>query len=153
MKTKLLVANRKARSVYTIEDTFLAGVVLTGPEVKSLRLAHASLVGSFVRIIKGEPYLVNAQINPYAYADNTDYEPGRMRKLLLKKSELDKLVGITSAQKRVLVPLSFELSNRHIKLKVGICRGKKQHEQRETIKRRTQKRELAKEFKTQLKGF
>jgi len=129
------------------------GLVLTGPEVKSLRQAHASLVGSFIRIISGEAFLINAKVNPYAFAINAEYDPQRIRKLLLKKSELDRLISLTTHQKRVLVPLSFELSRRLIKLKVGIGRGKKQYEQRETIKRRQQKRELAKEFKTQLKGF
>ncbi|MBU0979014.1 MAG: SsrA-binding protein SmpB [Patescibacteria group bacterium] len=148
-----LVVNRKARSLYQIEDTFLAGLVLSGPEVKSLRQAHASLVGSFVRIINGEAFLINAQISPYVFAINTEYDARRIRKLLLKKAELDRLTVITTQQKRVLVPLSFELDHRRIKLKVGIGRGKKQYEQRETIKRRQQKREMAKEFKTQLKGF
>ena len=148
-----LVVNRKAKSQYSIEDTFLAGLVLTGQEVKSLRLAHASLVGSFVKIINGEAFLINAQINPYVFADNSEYDAKRMRKLLLKKSELERLIVLTTQQKRVLVPLSIDLEHRRIKLKVGVGRGKKQYEQRETIKRRHQKREMAKEFKSQLKGF
>ncbi len=148
-----LVFNKRARHDYTIEDELVAGVVLTGAEVKSLRLGHASLTGSFVKIIGDEAFLLNAQISPYKYADNTEYDPKRTRKLLLKRRELDRVVGQAQQKGRSLVALEFKLIHNRIKLVIGIGRGKKQYEQRETLKRRAQSREIAQQTKASLRGF
>jgi len=148
-----LIVNRKARADYEIEDTLVAGLVLTGPEVKSVRLGHGSLTGSFVKIIDNEAFLIGAQISPYAYADNSEYDVTRTGKLLLKRSQLDKLIGLINQQKRTLVPLALKVMGRTIKLEIAVGRGKKKHEKRETLKKRKQKRDLAKDFKAKLKGF
>jgi SsrA-binding protein len=149
----LLVTNKKARHDYQIEDTLLAGVVLTGAEVKSLRLKQASLKGSFVRLVKGEAWLIDAQISPYKFANNSEYDPKRMRKLLLKKRELGRLVGLKEQTGRTIVPLAFKLINNHIKLEIGVGRGLKQHEKREKLKKRADRREAQKVLKAKLKGF
>ncbi len=149
----LLVANKKARHDYQIEDTLLAGVVLTGSEVKSLRLKQASLKGAFVRLIKGEAWLVDAQISPYKFASNLEYDPKRMRKLLLTKKELGRLVGLKEQSGRTIVPLEFQLVGNKIKLKIGLGRGLKKHEKREKLKKRADRREAQRLLKSKLKGF
>lgn len=148
-----LLVNARARHDYQIEATWQAGMVLSGPEVKSLRLRHGSLTGSFVKLVGDELFLVGAQINPYAYADNSEYDPKRTRKLLLKRKEIEKLRGQLEQKGRSLVPLSIFLAHNRLKLEIGLGIGKKQHEKREQLRRRAQKRQLDKEFKTKLRGF
>ncbi len=143
----ILIANRKARSEFEIEKTYTAGLVLTGPEVKSLRAKKGSLAGSYVKIIGNEAFLLNAQISPYEYADNREYEPKRTRKLLLKRREIDQLQGYLDQKGRTLVPLSFSLAGRRIKIEVGVGRGLKQHEKREKLKKRAIERDIARETK------
>ncbi|MEX0895881.1 MAG: SsrA-binding protein SmpB [Patescibacteria group bacterium] len=143
----ILVQNRHARHEYDIEQKYTAGVVLSGQETKSLRLGRASLVGSYVRIVGGEAILLNAQITPYQFANNPDYEPKRTRKLLLKKSEIQDLETWSTQKKRSLVALNFKLVSNRIKLTIGIGRGLKSHDKRRKLKERDQKRELQKQFK------
>lgn len=143
----LLVKNKRAKFDYDIQKTWHAGIVLTGPEVKSLRNKQASLQGSYVKIINGEAWLINAQINPYPYADQTDYDPKRTRKLLLTKKEIFKLQEYAQAKNYNIIPLAFELINNRIKVKIGIGKGKKEYEKREKIKKRELKRKMAREFK------
>jgi len=143
----ILIQNKKAHFDYDIEKTYLAGVVLTGPEVKSLRLKHASLAGSYVQIQSGEAVLLNAQINPYAYADNHDYEPRRTRKLLLSKKEILQLDDLHKNGKRALVPLAIELQGNLIKVKIGVGRGLKKFDKREKIKKRDQERQIRRQMK------
>jgi SsrA-binding protein len=146
-----LVVNKKAFHDYEIKDSFYAGVALTGPEVKSLRGRHASLTGSYVKVVSGELFLLGAMISPYAYADNRDYDPIRTRKLLVAKKELLKLQQQHDQQKVSLIPLSFELGGRFIKLKVGIGRGKKQYQHRQALKERDLKRAAAAEVKQRIR--
>jgi SsrA-binding protein len=117
-------------------------VVLTGGEVKSLRGKHGSLSGSFVKILGNEAWLVNAQISPYPYADNTDYDPKRSRKLLLKRQEILKLQTDAQQKGRVLVPLRIEAVGPFIKVVVGIGRGRSTVDKRKVIQKREQDREL-----------
>lgn len=142
-----LINNRQARHEYDIEQTYTAGIVLSGPEVKSLRQKHGSLAGSYIRIIGGEAVLLNAQINPYAFSAIKEYDPKRTRKLLLKKSELLELSELSTNKKRSLVPLSIDLLGRYIKLTVGVGRGLKQFDKRRKIKERDQERDLQRELK------
>ena len=148
-----LIVNRKAKSEYEIEDKMVAGAVLTGPEVKSLRLGQGSLAGSYIKIIDSEAFLIGAQINPYSYADNRDYDAKRTRKLLFKRKQLDRLIGLIKYQRRTMFPLAWFIQGRKIKLEVGIGRGRRQYEKREVLKRRKQKRDLARKYKSNLKGF
>lgn len=143
----VLVVNKKARHEFEISKTLTAGIVLSGPEVKSLRLKHASLVGSFVKVIGKEVFLLNAQINPYSFADSTDYDPKKTRKLLVKKKEVYDLLEITSQKGWSVVPLKIFLSGKRIKLEIGIGKGKKEYEKRAVLKERTIKRETDRALK------
>ena len=145
----LLVKNRKARHDYEIKKTLSAGVVLTGAEVKSLRNKSASLSGSYVKIINNEAWLINAQINPYQYADQQDYDPKRSRKLLLTKKQIFKLKEYVKSKNLSLIPLSFEMINNRIKLKIGVSKEQKEYEKRSKLKKKDLKRRMAKEFKRQ----
>ena len=143
----MLIQNKKARYEFDISKTLTAGVELLGLEVKSLRLKHGSLTGSFVKIIGDEAFVVNAQINPYSFADTSDYDPKRTRKLLLKKKEIYMLKETISQKGWALVPLQFFLQGRNIKLEIGIGRGKKEFEKRAVLKERAIKRDVDRELK------
>lgn len=142
-----LIVNKKARLQYEISQTVQAGVILTGAEVKSLRNKSGSLTGSFVKPLNNELFLIGAQITPYKFADNTDYDPKRTRKLLLKKREIVDLIAATTRKGWALIPLSFEVVGRKIKLNVGLGRGKQEFEKRAAIKTRDLKREMQQEIK------
>ncbi|HPS40800.1 MAG TPA: SsrA-binding protein SmpB [Candidatus Woesebacteria bacterium] len=137
-----LVFNKKANYEYTISKKFIAGIVLEGMEVKSLRLKQASLNGSYIKEIGGELFLINAQINAYAFANQENYDPKRSRKLLLKKSELKTLLENSKQKGFAIVPLAFFLAHNKIKLEFALAKGKKEYEKRENIKKRALKREL-----------
>lgn len=143
----LLVKNKKARFEYEISKTYHAGVVLSGGEVKSLRLKNGSLTGSYAKYIGGELFLINAQINPYQFAKNEDYDPKRTRKLLLRKKEIYQLAEASSKKGWNIVPLSFELEHNKIKLVIGLGRGKKQFEKREILKKKAIQRDMERERK------
>lgn len=144
----LLLINKRARHDYAIEKTYMTGIVLSGPEVKSLRNKSGSFRGSFVKVISGEVFLINMQITPYKFADNEKYDPKRTRKLLLKKKEIEQLAEDLNKKNRTVVPLSFETVGRNIKLKIGVGRGLKLHDKRAKMKKRTMDRDVAKELKS-----
>lgn len=146
------IKNKSVFREYEIEKTWQAGIVLTGPEVKSVRLGQVSLKGSHVKVLSGEVFLVNAQITPYKFSKQEDYDPKRTRKLLLKKSEINQLIGLIEQKKRALVPVAIEI-DRRIKVTIGLGRGLKQYERREKLKRRDQKREVEAQVKSSLRGF
>ncbi len=143
----ILIRNKKASHDYELERSFQAGVVLEGREVKSLRQKHGSLKEAYVKIIDGEAFLINAQINPYQYARNEDYDPTRRRKLLLHRRELATLSQASRQKNRTLVPLSFEVVGKRIKLNLAIGRGKREYEKRKQLKKRAQERDIAREIK------
>jgi len=147
----ILLVNKKARFEYEISQTYQAGVMLSGAEVKSLRNKSGSLTGSFVKILGDEAYLINAQITPYKYADNRDFDPKRTRKLLLRKKEIAQLLEATGQKGNTLVPLALELAGRNIKLSLGIGRGKKQYERRAELKKRANDRDIAREMKEKIR--
>ena len=138
-----LVFNKKAQYEYTISKKFIAGVVLSGAEVKSLRLQQASLNGSYIKEVGGELFLINAQINAYSFAKQENYDPKRSRKLLLKKSELEALIEASRQKCFAIIPIAFFLSHNLIKLEIALGKGKKEYEKRENIKKRDLQRELA----------
>lgn len=139
---KVLARNRKATHDYQIEERVEAGLVLTGSEVKSLRDQKVSIAEGFVTIRGGEAYLVNTQILEYPQAHQQNHEPLRERKLLLHRREIAKLDTKLTQQGYSLVPMSIYLKNGRIKLEVGLGRGKKQYEKRETVKAAEAKREI-----------
>lgn len=147
----MYIVNKKAFHDYTILEKLEAGIQLTGAEVKSLRGGHAQLDGAFVRIIGSEAYLVGSQIFPFLYARPEGYDPRRTRKLLLHRKELTSLKGRTEGAGLTLVPLAWYTKGPHIKLEIGLARGKKQFEKREAKRREDQKRELDREFRGKVK--
>jgi len=142
-----LIVHKQARHDYAIQETLQAGMVLLGHEVKSLRGKHGSLAGSFVRVVGGEAFLLNAQVSPYPYADTKEYDPKRSRKLLLKKKEIRQLAEASQRKGWSLVPLSIEVEGRNIKLTIGLGQGKKQFEKRAELKKRAVQRDVEKEMK------
>ncbi len=136
-----LVDNRRARFEYEISEKYVAGIVLAGHEVKSLRLKQASLAGSFVQIIGGEAFLLNALISPYKFATIPDYEPQRTRKLLLKKSELLTLQSVKQDKNRTLIPVAIVLEHNKIKVVVGVAKARKKGDKREYLKKRAELRD------------
>lgn len=149
MSSKLLLKNRRASYDYEILKKYEAGIVLTGPEVKSLRNRSGSFFGSYVKLMSGEAYLLNAQISPYKFADNRDYDPKRTRKLLLHNKELEELEQLSQQQGCALIPLAFILRGRNIKLELAMARGKKKHDRRRELKQKAQQRDAAREMKGQ----
>jgi SsrA-binding protein len=143
----ILLENRKARAEFEMLETYQAGIVLTGAEVKSLRNKSGSLNGSFVKVVSDNFFLIGAQITPYKYADNREYDPKRTRQLLLKKNEMYGLVEASSTKGKSLVPLSFELRHGKIKLNFAVARGKKLHDRRKELRERDISRETEKELK------
>lgn len=141
--TKTIASNRKAFHDYAIQDTNEAGVVLSGTEVKSLRKNGCSLVDGFVRLKDGEAWLVNVHIPPYEQGTFfSQHEPRRDRKLLLHKKELARLSGKLQEKGLTLLPLRMYFRRNHVKVEVGLGRGKKMYDKREAIKEREVRREL-----------
>lgn len=144
---KLIANNKKARHDYFIEETYEAGMVLHGTEVKSLRLGKCSIKESFIRIEKDEVYIYNMHISPYEKGNIFNKDPLRVKKLLLHKYEIHKIAGKIQQQGYTLVPLNVYLSGSLVKLDIGLARGKKLYDKRQDIAKRDQRREAEKNFK------
>jgi SsrA-binding protein len=145
---KLIAENRKARHDFHIEDTYEAGIVLVGTEVKSLRLGKANLKDSYGRIKNGEVFVHQMHIGVYPFAYYNNHDPLRPRKLLLHDYEIKKLYGKVNEKGYSLVPLRLYFKSGKVKLRLALAKGKQRHDKRETIRRRDQKRELDRERKT-----
>ncbi len=147
---KIFAENKKAYFDYEILEKFEAGIVLTGSEVKSIKTGTVSLQGSYVVIDKkGEVFLIGANIPPYQPQNElTSYDNERSRKLLLKKREIEYLIGKSRERGLTLIPLRVYTKNAKIKLEFGIAKGKKTFDKRETIKKRETKREIERELKS-----
>jgi SsrA-binding protein len=141
-EVKLLLRNKRARHDYLIEQTLEAGLVLTGSEVKSLREARAVLSDAYVMVRHGEAWLVNMQVNEYAWANVFNHAPKRDRKLLLHRREIDKLDEATGQKGMTAVPLEVYLKNGRIKLLVGIGRGKKEYDKRQEQRKKQAERDV-----------
>jgi SsrA-binding protein len=138
---KTIARNKKARHEYFIEDTYEAGIVLTGTEVKSLREGRASLVDGFAQIRDGELWMYNVHIPEYNQGTWNNHAPRRLRKLLLHKSEIQKLIGKTKESGLTLIPLELYFKDGKAKVELGLARGKKDYDKRQVIMERTMKRE------------
>jgi SsrA-binding protein len=136
-----IAENRKAFHDYHILETWEAGVVLLGTEVKSIREGRVNLRDSFARIDKGEVWLHNVNISAYSHRGYADHEPLRQRKLLMHRDEVRKLIGKTTEKGMTLVPLRLYFKSGRVKVAVGLAKGKKDYDKRETIKRREVERE------------
>jgi SsrA-binding protein len=139
---KLVASNRKARFEYEILDTFEAGIALLGPEVKSLRAGNANLTDAYAIVRRGEVFLVNAHIGPYDQAGRANAAPRRERKLLLHRAEIERLTGRVAERGFTLVPIELYFKDGRAKIQLGLARGKKTHDKRETIRERESDREL-----------
>ncbi len=145
---KIVCKNRKARHEYQIFDTIEAGLVLLGPEVKSLREGRANLSDSYAGFQAGEAWLYNVHISPYPHAVNfANLDPTRPRKLLLNKKEIKRLIGKIQERGFTLIPLSIYFKNGKAKVELALAKGKKIYDKRETMRRRTVERELKKRYK------
>jgi len=138
---KTIARNKKARHEYSIEDTWEAGIVLTGTEVKSLREGRASLVDGFAQIRDGELWMYNVHIPEYNQGTWNNHAPRRLRKLLLHKSEIQKLIGKTKESGLTLIPLELYFKDGKAKVELGLARGKREYDKRQTLLERTMKRE------------
>lgn len=149
---KLIAQNRKARHEYSVEDTFEAGIALTGTEVKSLRAGRASLVDGFATIDDGEMYLRGVHIPEYEQGSWTNHEPRRVRKLLLHKGEILRLIGKTKESGLTLVPLSLYFVNGKVKVEIALAKGKRSYDKRQDLARRDADREVRRALGRSLKG-
>lgn len=147
MSEKIICKNKKAFHDYFVEETFEAGIVLVGTEVKSLRLGKAQLVDSYA-VFKGEElYLLNAHITPYSHAARDNHDATRSRKLLLHKKELLRLLGKVNERGLSLVPLKLYFKNGKVKAEIGLVKGKKLHDKRETLKKKAMEKDVEREMK------
>ena len=144
--------NRKARHNYTILDTFVAGVVLSGPEVKSLRAGKATITESYIRIIGDEVWLMGMHILPYENAGYSRTDPTQPRKLLLHRREINRMMGRVQEKGQTLVPLKLFWSGRGlVKLEMALAEGKNKADKRETLKRKQQNREMQRALRDSFK--
>lgn len=150
---KVIASNRKARHNYSILDVYEAGVVLVGTEVKSLRDGKASLVDAFATVDHGEVWLRGLHIPEYTQGTWTNHTPRRTRKLLLHRSEIERLVGKTREGSLTLVPLSMYFSDGKVKVELALGRGKQTHDKRHDLARRDVEREVTRELGRRVKGM
>ena len=148
MSIKIIASNKKAYHDYFIEQTFEAGMVLCGTEVKSLRLGHVNIKESFCRIRNGEVFIDNMTINIYEQGNRENHEPTRRRKLLLHHIEIDKLVRLTEQKGLTLLPTKIYFKNSLVKLEIGVGRGKKLHDKRQDLKSKEANREMSRAIKS-----
>jgi len=152
-QTKPIATNKKAYHDYFVDETFEAGIALTGTEVKSLRQNRASLRDSFATVRNGEVWLHNVHISPYSHGNRANVDPKRPRKLLLHRKEIRYLIGKTKEHGYTLVPLSFYFTPANIvKVEIGLARGKKQYDKRASIAERDQKRDVERAMRDRQKG-
>ncbi|MBA2699134.1 MAG: SsrA-binding protein SmpB [Nocardioidaceae bacterium] len=150
---KLIAQNKKARYDYFIEDTYEAGLVLTGTEVKSLRAGRASLVDGFAEISEGEVWLQGAHIPEYLQGTWNNHAPRRKRKLLLNRHEITKMERRVNERGLTIVPLSLYFKDGRVKVEIALAKGKKHYDKRQSIATRDAQREATRELGRQAKGF
>lgn len=144
---KVVCQNRKAHHDYHIEETFEAGIALLGTEVKSLRDGKANLKDSYVIIKEGEVFLLNCHISPYSHGNIMNHDPVRTRKLLLHRKEIERLGGKAAAKGYTLIPLKIYFKGSFAKVEIGLAKGKRLFEKRDTIKEREARREIERAMK------
>ncbi len=147
MSIKIITDNKKARFDYEILEKFEAGLVLTGSEVKSLRAGAVNLKDSYVSFRDGEAYLQNAHISEYKSSSYNNHTPERLRKLLLHREELNKIMGKVREKTLTCIPLKLYFKEGRVKVELGLGRGKKKHDKRESLKQKDSQRELARVMK------
>jgi SsrA-binding protein len=147
MGEQTVALNRRARYEFSIDETFEAGLVLTGTEIKSVRAGKVNLSDAYARIEHDEAWLIGAHIAPWAQGNRYNHEPKRTRKLLLRRSEIDELLGRSKSKGQTIVPLRLYLNERgRAKIELALARGKQQHDRRRDIAEREARREVAREL-------
>ncbi|MBP3710696.1 MAG: SsrA-binding protein SmpB [Treponema sp.] len=149
---KVIAVNKKARFNYFVEDSIECGIALEGSEVKSIKAGNLSFPDCFAEIENGEVWVRNLHITEYAFSSSFSPAPDRRRKLLLHKEQIKRLQRKTSEKGYTLVPLDFYLKNGRVKVNLGVCKGKKQYDKRDTIRARDLQREASREFRKELTG-
>ncbi|MFJ7470544.1 SsrA-binding protein SmpB [Peribacillus frigoritolerans] len=148
---KQLAQNKKAYHDFFIEQTFEAGIVLKGTEIKAIRAARVNLKDAFAKIENGEIYLYNMHVSPYEQGNQFNHDPLRTRKLLLHKKEISKLIGETKVTGYTIVPLKMYLKNGFAKVLIGLGKGKKQYDKRDDLKKKEAKRDIERAFRDRQK--
>ena len=141
-----IAVNKKARHLYELSEFLEAGISLTGPEVKSIRSGKVNFIYSYVEFKHGEAWLLSLHVAPYANAGYAPQEPDRARRLLLHTREIAKLAGLVAQKGLTVVPVRVYLKRGKVKLEIALGRGKKLHDHRDTLKRRAEERDLAREL-------
>lgn len=149
--SRLIANNKKAYHDYFIEDTYEAGIELAGTEVKSMRMGKCSIKESFIRIENGEVFIYGMHISPYEKGNIFNKDPLRVRKLLMHKSEINKLIGKTKEKGMAIVPLKVYFKGSLVKVEIGLAKGKKLYDKRQDIAKKDQKREAERDFKMKLR--
>ncbi|WP_102344928.1 SsrA-binding protein SmpB [Bacillus sp. Marseille-P3661] len=148
---KVIAQNKKAYHDYFIEETYEAGIVLQGTEIKAIRAGRVNLKESYARVHNGEVYIIGMHISPYEQGNRYNHDPLRERKLLLHRKEINKLLGETKEIGYSLVPLKIYLKNGYAKLLIGLAKGKKNYDKRETLKKKEAKRDIERAFRERQK--
>jgi SsrA-binding protein len=151
--TKLIAQNKKARHDYAISDTYEAGIVLTGTEVKSLRAGRASLIDSYANVKDGEVWLHGVHIPEYTEGTWNNHTPRRVRKLLLHRDEIARLIGKTREGGQTLIPLQLYFKDGKAKVEIALAKGKKEYDKRQTIAERDANREVVRSMGRRAKGM
>ncbi len=142
MKQSVIAQNKKAYHDYFVDETFEAGLELSGTEVKSIRAGRVNLKDSYVSCKTGEAILIGMHISPYDFGNIFNHEPMRSRRLLLHRREINKFIGLTQQQGYTLIPLKLYFKGQYVKLQLGLCRGKKDYDKRASIAERDAKRNM-----------
>jgi SsrA-binding protein len=151
-RIKTIATNRKAYHDYLIEDTFEAGIVLQGSEMKSLRAGQVNLRDSYAAVREGELWLLNVHISPYQQASYQNHDPRRDRKLLMHRREINRLAGKLQEKGLTLIPLQIYLKNGRAKIQLGLGRGKKVYDKRQTLRQRDDQRQMERALGRREKG-
>lgn len=147
MPQKIISLNRKAKKDYHILETYEAGVVLSGTEVKSLRAGRTNLSDSFAQAEKGEVFICKWHISPYDFGNRSNLEPKRPRKLLLHRAEIKRLSGKATERGLAIIPLKLYFKEGRVKVELALARGKRAYDKREDLKRKVMEREIERAFK------
>jgi len=146
MSIKVVAKNRKARFEYFLLDHYEAGLVLQGSEIKSIRAGHISIAEAYVRILDDEAWLIDAHIAPYDQASHFNHDPRRARKLLLHRTELNRLIKAVQTKGLTIIPTKVYLKNGRAKVEIALAKGKKHHDKRQVIAKRDVEREIQRQL-------
>jgi len=148
---KVIAQNKKANHDYFIEETYEAGIVLQGTEIKAMRAGRVQLKDSYAKIMNGEVFIIGMHISPYEQGNRYNHDPERTRKLLLHRKQINKLIGETKEAGYSLVPLKIYLKNGYAKMLIGLARGKKKYDKREDLKQKEAKSDIERAFRERQK--